>query len=329
MEKISVIAIIYKVEKYLRKCLDSLINQTYPDLEIILVDDGSPDNCPAICDEYAAKHNNIKVIHKENGGAPYARNSGLEIITGKYFTFLDTDDYLDPDMYEILYNSIKKHDADISLCAARNVFYNKTTEPVLPQKEEIIDNKEFVRRAVCGDPIVNSVPWNKLYKTEIFQDIRFNKQAWDDLNYFITLLPRVKKAVIINAVKYNYVQRESSVSKLRFNRNKLAVLNEKDRMESFLKDNYPEFLEYIKKEKFNVLLQLIYMCNISEQNAETRKIRKELEDMLNAESKKIKKYLTLKEKLTCFTAVRAGGIFKIAAGVYRKRRRKEYRFFKD
>ena len=116
MEKISVIVPVYKVEKYLRKCLDNIVNQTYSNLEIIVVDDGSPDNSGNIADEYAAKDNRVKVIHKENGGLSDARNTGLAVATGEYVTFCDSDDIPDVREYEVLYNLIKKYDADISFC---------------------------------------------------------------------------------------------------------------------------------------------------------------------------------------------------------------------
>ncbi len=118
-EKISVIVPIYKVEEYLHRCIDSIINQTYTNLEIILVDDGSPDNCPMICDEYAKKDSRIRVIHKKNGGLSDARNAGLEIATGEYIGFVDSDDWIHKDMYHILYKNIIEKDADIAECSIK------------------------------------------------------------------------------------------------------------------------------------------------------------------------------------------------------------------
>ena len=114
--KISVIVPIYNVEQYLRKCIDSIINQTYKNLEIILVDDGSWDNSPRICDEYAKRDNRIKVIHKKNGGLADARNTGLKMITGNYISFIDSDDYIEKTMYEKMIKVILKYNADIIEC---------------------------------------------------------------------------------------------------------------------------------------------------------------------------------------------------------------------
>ena len=108
MAKVSVIIPIYKVEKYLSRCLDSVVNQTLDDIEIVLVDDGSPDSCPEICDRYAKKDSRIKVIHKKNEGLGYARNSGMLIATGEYIAFLDSDDYVSKDMYEKVYSELKR-----------------------------------------------------------------------------------------------------------------------------------------------------------------------------------------------------------------------------
>ena len=114
--KISVIVPVYKVEKYLDRCVESIVNQTYKNLEIILVDDGSPDNCPVMCDEWAEKDERIRVIHKENGGLADARNAGMNIATGDYIGFVDSDDWIEPNMYEVLLKNALKYDADISRC---------------------------------------------------------------------------------------------------------------------------------------------------------------------------------------------------------------------
>ena len=112
---ISIIVPVYNVEKYLERCIESIVNQTYKDIEIILVDDGSPDNCPVICDRYAEKDNRIKVIHKQNGGLINARKSGLEIAQGDYIGFVDSDDWIEPEMYEYFAQMINKYSPDMVL----------------------------------------------------------------------------------------------------------------------------------------------------------------------------------------------------------------------
>lgn len=126
MSKISVIIPVYKVEKYLNRCVDSVINQTYKDLEIILVDDGSPDECPKICDEYAAKDSRIKVLHKPNGGVSSARNAGLDIASGDYITFVDADDYIEICAYEKMIKRAEDKDVDVLLCDCVKDYGEKT-----------------------------------------------------------------------------------------------------------------------------------------------------------------------------------------------------------
>ena len=137
MEKedlISIVIPVYKVEKYLEKCVESVINQTYKNLEILLVNDGSPDNCPKICDEYAQKDNRIKVIHKENGGLSDARNAGIDVAAGKYIAFVDSDDYVSNDYIEYMYNLIKEYNTQMATCE---------TEVINAEKNKVIKPREF------------------------------------------------------------------------------------------------------------------------------------------------------------------------------------------
>ena len=121
---ISVIVPIYNVEKYLDRCVESIINQTYKNLEIILVDDGSPDNCTQMCDDYAKKDSRIRVVHKENGGLSDARNAGMEVATGEYVSFIDSDDYISLDFYETLFQTMIDNDSDIVECSVVKFYEN-------------------------------------------------------------------------------------------------------------------------------------------------------------------------------------------------------------
>lgn len=125
MCEISIIVPVYKVEPYLRKCVDSILAQTFTDFEVILVDDGSPDNSGKICDEYASKDSRVRVIHKKNGGLSSARNAGIDVARGKYLGFVDSDDYIEKDMYELLYDNIVKEQADLSICGIYDVYEGK------------------------------------------------------------------------------------------------------------------------------------------------------------------------------------------------------------
>ena len=133
MPKVSIIVPVYNVEKYLDRCMSSLLNQTLKDIEIIMVDDESPDNCPQLCDEYARKDERVKVIHKKNGGLGLARNSGLEIATGEYVAFVDSDDFVDINMYQELYSTADSYDSDIVYCG----FYEYKNESNVKTRQEV------------------------------------------------------------------------------------------------------------------------------------------------------------------------------------------------
>jgi glycosyltransferase involved in cell wall biosynthesis len=199
---ISVIVPIYNVETYLEKCLNSIINQTYKNLEIILVDDGSPDNCGKICDEYALKEKRIKVIHKPNGGLSDARNAGLDIAKGEYIAFVDSDDYIAENMYEDLLCIAQKEAADIVTCA----IYIENNKGIKVSYVEGMDNLDIdeVRYLVLMDKYSNCA-CGKLYKADLFKDLRFFVGVYsEDLFIMPTLFCKAKKAIFTKIPYYYY-----------------------------------------------------------------------------------------------------------------------------
>lgn len=173
---ISVIVPIYKVEKYLRHCVESIRQQTYKDLEIILVDDGSPDKCPQICDEFASIDNRIKVIHKENGGASSARNAGLDAATGDYIAFVDGDDFIREKMYEVLLNKICESDADMVICSYDKVDEDGSRVPnQSPLRDELLESYELLQKIPNAKGWYYITLWNRLHKKEIFRNLRFQE----------------------------------------------------------------------------------------------------------------------------------------------------------
>ncbi len=210
---ISIIVPVYKVEEYINKCVDSIINQTYKNLEIILVDDGSPDNCPKICDEYAKKDSRIKVIHKPNGGLSDARNRGIKEATGEYIGFIDSDDYIDEGMYEYLYELIKKYDADISICGHRDVgLVNR--EGVVPNEELKLNNIEALK-ILAEDGVIKNHAVTKLYKRSLFIDNNIEYPVGKIMEDILTTYKLIEKSkVIVVGTKtfYNYLKREDSIT---------------------------------------------------------------------------------------------------------------------
>lgn len=169
--KISVIIPVYKVEEFLDDCVQSVIAQTHRNTEIILVDDGSPDNCPAMCDGWAEKDNRIKVIHKPNGGLSDARNAGLDVATGDYISFVDSDDWILPEMYEKMLFVMQKENADICACNIRSCYPDH--EEVWGCKEYFTGKSEQILDMLYSDTKYPVSAWNKLYKKECWEKLRF------------------------------------------------------------------------------------------------------------------------------------------------------------
>lgn len=214
---ISIIIPIYKVERYLRRCLDSIINQTYPHLEIILVDDGSPDRCPQICDEYAAKDKRIIVLHKENGGLSDARNAGLDICKGDYISFVDSDDWVETDYVRTLFELLNKNNADISIINFKKTTSDTPNPYVRPKsryikKIEILDSEKSASKLFSSDETIFVIACCKLYKKHLFSEIRFPKGKKNEDEYIAyKLLYTSKKTVFQDIPLYNYFQHSESI----------------------------------------------------------------------------------------------------------------------
>ena len=237
---ISVIIPVYNVELYLRRCLDAVTGQTYRNLDIICVDDGSPDGCGAICEEYASKDDRICVIHKENGGLSSARNAGIEIAHGDFVSFIDSDDTVEPDMIEYLYQLTKKHKADISVCLHTVVRGERCWKSYDLKTEEVIGSKEAVGRLLYDDGIsVSSCA--KLYKKEIWNEIRFPEgKIFEDVGIIHRTFLLAKIIVLGNETKYNYILRENSTTNDTFDRRQLDMLEMTDRMVQDVLAVYPD-----------------------------------------------------------------------------------------
>jgi len=213
LPKVSVIVPVYKVEEYLRQCIESIIVQTYANLEIVLVDDGSPDNCGKICDEYAEKDARIIVIHKQNGGLSDARNVGIEVATGEYLTFVDSDDWLENDMVETLYNNIVNHNADISCCGYYFSYVGENVASVVEDGLYIFSGSENMIMQYIVTGIIDVIACCKLYKAYIFKETRYPYGKIHEDNYaIIDVLSLANTIVVDNTPKYYYRQRKSGIA---------------------------------------------------------------------------------------------------------------------
>jgi glycosyltransferase involved in cell wall biosynthesis len=213
---ISIIVPVYNVDKYLRKCVDSIISQTYKNLEIILVDDGSPDSSPMICDEYASKDKRVRAVHRENGGLSAARNTGIDISSGDYILFVDSDDYIDSNLVEYLLKNIINNDSDIATVSFKLFYDNAETK----RKDAYLFQKTQVINMAPIDTLIDSLyehsstfhAWGKLYKRELFDNIRYPEgRLFEDTGTTYKLILKSKKISISTAKKYHYLTRQGSI----------------------------------------------------------------------------------------------------------------------
>lgn len=217
MAEISVIIPVYKVERYLDACVASVTAQTFPDLEIILVDDGSPDNCPALCDAWARKDPRIRVVHRKNGGLSAARNSGIEIAAGKFLAFVDADDTLDHDVLRRAVEAQRQHDADLVIFNLQYVDENGTPLPkpdFTGFRDELLDENDVWQRyfALAEQRIYYVVAWNKLYRRELFRTLRYAEgKRYEDQFLMPGLLAQCRTIACLAYPGYHYVQRGGSI----------------------------------------------------------------------------------------------------------------------
>ena len=209
---VSIIVPIYKVENYLEKCLESIIAQTHKNLQIILIDDGSPDGCGKICDTYAKKDSRITVIHQKNMGLSAARNAGFKIVKGKYIGFVDSDDYIAADMYESLVTAIEKYDTDISMCSYYKVENNIVSKAQYPEIKDCVYSKNEALKELLIDHKIQNYVWNKLYKKELFSNVRFpDGKEFEDIATIFYVFEKINSIVKISQTNYFYVTRPESI----------------------------------------------------------------------------------------------------------------------
>lgn len=257
---ISVIVPIYNVEPFLPRCIDSIINQTYRDLEIILVDDGSPDNCGTICDDYAKKDSRIIVIHQKNAGQGAARNAGLSIARGTYIGFVDSDDWIAPSMYETLADNLIKEKADIAVCG-RYLEYEsgEAVSAFCFQGVRVFDSHEASRRFLLSEGIDAAV-WDKLYTKKLWCYTRFpSEYVSEDVPIISQMLVRADRVVHCGVPLYYYLQRGGSSSHSAFNAKSAGLYYYSKEANVLLTRQFPELNDEGNYYYFKGLLVYTYL----------------------------------------------------------------------
>lgn len=298
-EMISVIIPVYRVEQFLDKCINSVICQTYDNLEIILVDDGSPDQSGVICDEWAKKESRIKVIHKENGGLSDARNAGVKIAIGEYIAFVDGDDWIAPDMFEILKAQLQGNACcDIAVCGVKKVYTeDEVTEAEDEKKVTLLSGQVALEQLINGQ--ISQVVWNKLYRKSIIENIYFEVGKYhEDEFWSYQVIGKARKVSLTEHIGYYYRQRQGSIMDEAYSVRRLDVIEAKCRRQVYLEKNYPKL---ISCGKMNLLFACLYhgqlaLCSMS--RSERISIHKYLQKTMrkNHLSKSEKREIPLKYK---------------------------------
>ncbi len=238
---ISVIIPIYKVENWLDRCIESVVCQTYSNLEIILVDDESPDSCPDICDVWKKKDSRIKVIHKKNGGLSDARNTGLDVSSGSFIGFIDSDDWIAPEMYERLIHAIKRDHSDISACSVKMVWEDNTPSRMLTQQYNCILSKKEAQIALLEESKLKQPVWYKLYRKSTIENIPFEIGKYhEDVFWSYQAIGNARCVSVIDYVGYYYWQRCGSIMAEKYSLKRLDAVEGKCNRQDYFKSYFPE-----------------------------------------------------------------------------------------
>ena len=248
MPEISIIVPVYKVEKYLDRCVESIRKQTLKNFELILVDDGSPDQCPELCDAWSRRDSRIHVVHKENGGLSSARNAGLEAARGNYIGFVDSDDWVAEDMYELLYGMMIESDADyasVGMCITKTERQNKSQPD--PQKRVLLQDELFMDFFRVSDSEIHYCVCDKLFKKEILDNVRFwEGMRFEDIDFIFNVLQNSKKGICSNQVKYFWFYNEDSITRSRLIPEDMQLLTVWNKIVAVCRRKYPEYVYFAR-----------------------------------------------------------------------------------
>lgn len=316
---ISIIVPIYKVENYLEKTIKSLLNQSYRKIEIILVDDGSPDNCPQICDKYKLEDKRVKVIHKKNGGLSDARNVGIKNATGKYITFVDSDDEIENDYIEYLYYLISKYNTLISITPHKKIENGKIKNEGEGFVEEKLSQREAFKRLLLNQGFSVS-SCGKLYNAKLFEKVEFPiGKLCEDNGTTYKLFDKCDCIAYGNKPKYCYIIRNESITTSKFNKRKMDLIELTDQMCNYIVKEYPELSDCVMHRKiesrFAVLRQMVFSKEYYNSTEMMQLIK-----YIKINKKVIMKnpYSSKRDKIALITLLLGKKIFKFSWIIYKK-----------
>lgn len=316
--ELSIIVPIYKVEKYLDECIQSILGQTFTDFELILVDDGSPDACPQMCDAAAEQDSRVRVIHQKNGGLSAARNTGIEAARGNWLGFVDSDDFVAPDFYEKLYNAAVNADADCAVCSVQLTHEDGSWMDTPPQWKVYgggYTGEDVLKTITWQNNAPYLVAWNKLYRREVFRTLRYPVgRINEDVFVFAELFDTIKKVACVEQPLYFYRQRKDSIMQSK------CTLRNLDEMWSFVhcfecfqRSGRMEMLPFVESRVFAKLTGVYYRLSAQEQHSDAMR-------QAMAAQKKAAKLLRQQGMLTKKAALRTM-LFQTFPVVYGLRRK--------
>lgn len=244
MDLISVIIPAYNVEDYITRCLDSVCGQSYTEVEIIVVDDGSVDKTSEICDEYAGRDRRIRVLHRKNAGVAAARNAAIDIATGDMLAFADADDYYEQDMLENLYKAMIEYDAGMVSCGYYEEYPDRTEERGTGHEPVVYDKHDAYKDYFKMGGRIGSGCWNKLIRAEVFKDIRYKPYVvGEDVELLCRIIDNCDKIVCIGYPGYHYIHREDSATQMVFRTENMDIISAVEDMAEYIGDNHPELIK--------------------------------------------------------------------------------------
>lgn len=318
-ELISVIIPVYNVEKYLDRCIKSVINQTYETIEIILIDDGSTDKSLEICYKYLNKDNRIKVFHKENGGLSSARNYGIDVATGKYLTFIDSDDDIEKDYVEYLYNLMKKYNTKMSICSY-SIIKNKITNFGINLEEKLLSTEECLDNLLCEKGFTVSA-CAKMYHKNLFKNIRYplNKLCEDNGTTY-KLIMECNNIAYGNESKYNYYIHNNSITTSEFNLRKLDLIELVDIMCDDIIKKFPNLINSVEKRRTSSRFSILRQILESKNSKKYINIQKDIIKYLKNKNKTIiiNPKSDIRDKLAIILLMINKNLFKLGWKIYLK-----------
>lgn len=285
--ELSIVVPVYNVEDYIHECIQSILSQTFKDFELILVNDGSTDRSGAICDEHAEKDQRIRVIHKENGGQSSARNRGIDAAKGNYIGFIDSDDWIEPEMYEILYTRLVENDADISACNMMQYEKGETKHLYCHKTDDVSYDRDSAMDELYLNERLTFSPCNKLYKKALFEGIRFKEgYILEDMDFSYRMMHQAGKIYYTGQALYNYRYNEKSTMRKIFSKKRLDEFEVRKNMYLFYQKNYPNRANELYAEWFLTGLMLYISIEKYYQHE-----KKQYKYLINIDRKKLRPLL--------------------------------------